>query len=88
MEILLAVVAVVVIAALLIFKNSTVKGLEVLDVNKNGRVDADDVKAAVQNVVEAVKAVDVTEVKAVVEKTVDAVKKNYRRRAPNKKPVK
>lgn len=84
MEILLAVVVAAVIAALVYFNRSA----RSLDVNNDGRVDADDVKAAVQNVVEGVKAVDVTEVKTVVAKTVKAAKKNYTQRAPSKKPVK
>ena len=84
MEILLAIAVAAVIAALVYFNRSA----RSLVVNNGGRVDADDVKAAVQNAVEGVKAVDVTEVKAVVAKTVAAAKKNYRRRTPSKKPVK
>lgn len=50
MEILLAFAVAVVIAALLYFRNSAVKGLEVLDVNKNGHVAADDDKAVTKHV--------------------------------------
>lgn len=55
MELLLALAVVVVVVALLVFRNSATKGLEVLDVNKNGKVDLEDAKVAVQNVVESVK---------------------------------
>lgn len=52
MEILLAIAAVVVIGALFYFNRSA----KSLDVNNDGKVDAADAKAAVQNVVEGVKA--------------------------------
>ena len=55
MEIIIGIVVVVAIAALLVFKNSAVKGLEVLDVNKDGKVDLEDAKAAVVNTKAAVK---------------------------------
>lgn len=55
MELAIAAVVVVVIIALLVFKNGTVKGLEVLDENKNGRVHSADVTAAVDNVTQQVK---------------------------------
>lgn len=83
MEILLALV-VVVIVALLIFKNSAVKGLEVLDVNKDGKVDLADAKAAVEKTVAVVETaadvnkdgkVDLADVKAAVTKTKAAAKK-------------
>ena len=47
MEIIILVAVVVAIAALLIFKNSSTKALETLDVNKDGKVDMNDVTAAV-----------------------------------------
>jgi hypothetical protein len=65
MEILLAIAVAAVVAALVYFNRSA----KSLDVNNDGKIDADDVKAAVQNVVEGVKAVDVAEVKAAVQKT-------------------
>lgn len=52
MEIVIIVAAVVVIGAIIYFNRSS-KGL---DVNNDGKVDAADAKAAVQNVVEGVKA--------------------------------
>lgn len=55
MEIIIGIVVVVVVAALLFFKNSAGKGLEVLDVNKDGKVDLEDAKAAVVNTKAAVK---------------------------------
>lgn len=51
MEILI-IAAVVVIGALVYFNRSS----KSLDINKDGKVDADDAKAAVQNAVEGVKA--------------------------------
>jgi len=47
MDIIILVAVVVAIAALLIFKNSSTKALETLDVNKDGKVDLNDVTAAV-----------------------------------------
>jgi hypothetical protein len=55
MEIIIGIVVVVAIAALLVFRNSAGKGLEVLDVNKDGKVDLEDAKAAVVNTKAAVK---------------------------------
>jgi hypothetical protein len=55
MEIIIGIVVVVAIAALLVFRNSASKGLEVLDVNKDGKVDLEDAKAAVVNTKAAVK---------------------------------
>ena len=52
MEILLAIAVAVVVAALIYFNRSS-KGL---DLNNDGKVDAADVKTAVQNAVEGVKA--------------------------------
>lgn len=69
MELAIAAVVVVVVIALLVFKNSTVKGLEVLDVNKNGRVDSADVTAAVASVEQEVKRT-ATRAKAQVKKAV------------------
>jgi len=80
MEILLAIVVVVVVGALIYFNRSS-KGL---DVNNDGKVDAADAKAAVQNVVEGVKAtadvnkdgkVDVKDAKAATEAVKTQVKK-------------
>lgn len=75
MEILIAVVVVVVVGALIYF-NRTSKSL---DVNNDGKIDAADVKAAVQNVVTGVKAtadvnkdgkVDAADVEVAVKRTV------------------
>lgn len=80
MEILLAIAVVVVVGALIYFNRSS-KGF---DVNQDGKVDAADAKAAVQNVVEGVKAtadvnndgkVDAADVKVVAEKAKTEVKK-------------
>lgn len=80
MEILIALVAVAVVGSLIYFNRSS-KGL---DVNNDGKVDAADLKAAVQNTVEGVKAtadvnkdgkVDAADVKVVAEKAKTQVKK-------------
>jgi hypothetical protein len=80
MEILI-IVAVAVIAGAVIYFNRGSKGL---DVNNDGTVDAADVKVAVQNVVEGVKAtadvnkdgkVDVADVKVAKEAVKTQVKK-------------
>ena len=80
MEILLAIVVVVVIGTLIYFNRSS-KGL---DVNNDGKIDADDVKAAVQNAVCGVQTVadtnkdgkvDAADAKVVVEKAKAGVKK-------------
>jgi hypothetical protein len=80
MEILI-IVAVAVIAGAVIYFNRGSKGL---DVNNDGTVDAADVKAAVQNVVDGVKAtadvnkdgkVDVADVKVAKEAVKTQVKK-------------
>ena len=80
MEILLAIAVAVVVAALIYFNRSS-KGL---DINNDGKVDASDVKAAVQNAVEGVKAsadinkdgkVDAADVEVVAEKATTQVKK-------------
>ena len=55
MELLIVALVVVMVMALLIFKNSAGKGLEVLDVNKNGKVDVEDAKAVVKKTKAAVK---------------------------------
>ena len=79
MEIILF--AVVVALGAFIYYNRSSKGL---DVNNDGKVDAADAKAAVQNVVEGVKAeadvnkdgkVDVADVKVVKEKAKAGAKK-------------
>lgn len=73
MEILLAIVAVVIVGTIIFFN----RGSKGLDVNADGKVDAEDAKAAVKNAVEGVKAkadvnkdgkVDSADVKAVAEK--------------------
>jgi 1,2-phenylacetyl-CoA epoxidase PaaB subunit len=80
MEILLAIAVVVVVGALIYFNRSS-KGL---DVNNDGKVDAADAKAAVQNAVEGVKAtadvnndgkVDAADAKMAVEKAKTVAKK-------------
>jgi len=80
MEILLAIVVVVVVGALIYFNRSS----KSLDINNDGKVDAADVKAAVQNVVCGVEAVadvnkdgkvDAADAKAVTTKAKTAVKK-------------
>ena len=80
MEILLAIAVVVVVGALIYFNRSS----KSLDINNDGKVDAADVKAAVQNVVCGVKetadvnkdgVIDSKDAKAVVEKTKTQVKK-------------
>jgi len=80
MEILLAIAAAVVVGALIYFNRNS-KGL---DVNNDGKVDADDVKAAVQNAVSGVQTtadvnkdgkVDASDVSVVVEKAKTEVKK-------------
>jgi hypothetical protein len=80
MEFILLAIAVVVIGAVVYYNRSS-KGL---DVNKDGKVDAADAKAAVQNVVEGVKAtadvnkdgkVDAADVAVVKEKAKVGAKK-------------
>jgi len=80
MEIVLLAIAVVVIGGFIYYNRSS-KGL---DVNADGKVDAADAKAAVQNVVEGVKAtadvnkdgkVDAADVKVVKQKAKAGAKK-------------
>ena len=80
MEIVLIAVVAVAIGAFIYYNRSS-KGL---DVNNDGKVDAADAKAAVQNVVEGVKAtadankdgkVDAADVKVVAEKAKTGAKK-------------
>ena len=80
MEIVLIAVVAVVIGAVIYYNRSS-KGL---DVNNDGKVDTADVKAAVQNVAEGVKAtadankdgkVDAADVKVVAEKAKTGAKK-------------
>jgi hypothetical protein len=80
MEIVLALVAVVIVAAL-VYVNREAKNF---DVNKDGKVDLDDVKSAVNNTVNAVKEVadvnndgkvDAEDAKVVVEKAKTGAKK-------------
>jgi hypothetical protein len=79
MEILLAIAVVVVIGALIYFNRSS----KSLDVNNDGKIDAADVKVAVQNVVCGVEAaadvnkdgkVDVADARAAVGKAKTQVK--------------
>ncbi len=55
MEIIVIIAVVIIVAAVFIFKNSSVKALETLDVNKDGKVDRQDVKEVVNQVKAAVK---------------------------------
>jgi Co/Zn/Cd efflux system component len=80
MEILLAIAVVVIVGALIYFNRSS----KSLDINNDGKVDAADVKAAVQNAVEGVKAtadvnkdgkVDAADVKVVATKAKAGAKK-------------
>jgi hypothetical protein len=80
MEILLAIAVVVVIGALIYFNRSS----KSLDINNDGKIDAADVKAAVQNVVCGVEAaadvnkdgkVDLADVKATAVKAKAGAKK-------------
>jgi hypothetical protein len=80
MEILLAIAVVVVIGALIYFNRSS----KSMDVNADGKIDAADAKAAVQNVVKGVKAaadankdgkVDAADVKQVAKKATTGAKK-------------
>ena len=74
MELAIAAAVIVVVIALLIFKNSAVKGLEVLDVNQDGKIDRADVTAAVTNVKQEVKRT-ATRAKAQVKKAVTGAAK-------------
>lgn len=80
MEMLLAIVVAVVVGALIYFNRSS----KSLDINNDGKIDAADAKAAVNNVVEGVKAtadvnkdgvVDAADVKVATTKAKTAVKK-------------
>jgi hypothetical protein len=80
MEIVLLAIAAVVIGAFIYYNRSS----KSFDVNNDGKVDAADAKAAVQNVVEGVKAtadvnkdgkVDAADVKVVKEKAKTGAKK-------------
>lgn len=55
MEIIVIIAVVIIVAAVFILKNSSAKALETLDVNKDGKVDQQDVKEAIQQVKTAVK---------------------------------
>ena len=55
MEIIVIIAVVIIVAAVFIFQNSSTKALETLDVNKDGKVDQQDVKEAIQQVKTAVK---------------------------------
>lgn len=86
MEILVIIAAVLVIA-FLIYRSTTPRSLEFLDVNKDGKVDANDVKSAAD--VNKDGKVDLQDAKAAVKKTkvaaTTAVKKTTTRgRKPKK----
>lgn len=93
MEILLAIAVVVVVGALVYFNRKA----KSFDINNDGKIDAADAKAAVQNAVEGVKAtadvngdgkVDAADVKVVAEKAKTQVKKAATKaKAAAKKPV-
>jgi hypothetical protein len=73
MEILIALIVIVALGAI-IYTNREARSL---DINKDGKVDAEDVKAAVQNTVEAAKKTEVVQkAKATVAKAKTAVKKS------------
>jgi hypothetical protein len=91
METLLIIAVVVVVAALIYFNRSA----KSLDINADGKVNAEDAKVAVENAVEGVKQtadvnkdgkVDVADVKVAVAKTKAAVKAktNRKPRTPKK----
>jgi hypothetical protein len=92
MEIVIIAIAVVAIGAIIYFNRSS----KSFDINQDGKVDATDAKAAVQNVVEGVKAsadvnqdgkVDAADVKVVVETAKTQVKKTVSKaKAATKKP--
>ena len=80
MEIIIALVAIVAVAALVYFNRSS----KSLDINNDGKVDLADAKAAVDNAVAGITAtvdvnndgeVDAADVKAVAEKATAEVKK-------------
>jgi hypothetical protein len=72
MEILIALIVIVAIGAI-IYTNREARSL---DINKDGKVDVEDVKVAVQNTVEAAKKTEVVQkAKATVAKAKTAVKK-------------
>ena len=77
MELAVIIIAILVIA-FLIFRNTTPKALEFLDVNKDGKVDSNDVKAAAD--VNKDGKVDSKDVKVAVEKTKAAVKNKPQRK--------
>lgn len=92
METLLVIAIVVVVAALIYFNRSS----KSLDINEDGKVDAQDAKAAVENAVEGVKQtadvnkdgkVDVADVKVAATKVKAAVKAKTSRKPAAKKTV-
>jgi len=78
MEIIIALAVVVIVAALLIFKNSSTKALETLDVNKDGKVDMNDVTAAVDLNKDG--KVDVQDAKVAINKAKATVKTRTQRK--------
>ena len=80
METLLVIAITVVVGALIYFNRSS----KSLDINEDGKVDAQDAKAAIQNAVEGVKKtadvnkdgkVDAQDAKAAIQNAVEGVKK-------------
>lgn len=77
-------IAAIVVIAFLIFRNTTPKALDILDVNKDGKVDANDVKAAAD--VNKDGKVDAKDAVAVVKKTKTAVKSRSQKSQKKNKP--
>lgn len=93
MEIILALLVIVLFGTLIYFNRSTKN----FDVNSDGKVDAEDAKAAVKNVVEGVKKtadvnkdgkVDKEDAKEVVKKAKTAAKKATTKKTNSKKTTK
>jgi Ca2+-binding EF-hand superfamily protein len=80
MEFIILIAAIAVIG-FFIFKNTTPKALDVLDFNKDGKVDTKDVKAAAD--VNKDGKVDLDDAKAAVKKTKTAVRNNTQRKTKN-----
>jgi len=78
MDIIIALAVVVIVAALLIFKNSSTKALETLDVNKDGKVDMKDATAAVDLNKDG--KVDVQDAKVAINKAKATVKTRTQRK--------
>jgi len=78
MDIIFALAVVVIVAALLIFKNSSTKALETLDVNKDGKVDLKDATAAADLNKDG--KVDVQDAKVAINKAKATVKTRTQRK--------